>query len=215
MKTPDSNSSLSKEDLLAKLELQQEIIAGQQAAILEMQSQMKMLNKMVFGARSERRAEVKAQKKSAKSTAKKADQSPKKEAPKEQKKRKGSGAARQPLPDHLVRKDVILEPQEEVSQLQGIGQEVCEKLAYKPGELYVIRYIRPKYAHPALEEKGIVIAPAPQGVIPKGNVDASLLAYLLISKFEDHLPIYRLVKMFKRMGAPLSEGTISGWLQQV
>jgi len=215
VKTLDPNASLSKEDLLAKLDLQQQIIADQQATILEMQSQMKQLHTMVFGSRSERWSGAKEPKDTVKSTAKKTDQTPKKEAAKAQKKRKWSGATWQPLPDHLVRKEVILEPQEELSQLQRIGEEVCEKLAYTPGELYVIRYIRPKYAHPTREEKGVMIAPAPQGVIPKGNVDASLLAYLLISKFEDHLPIYRLVKMFKRMGAPLSEGTISGWLQQV
>ncbi len=56
-----------------------------------------------------------------------------------------------------------------------------------------------------------MVAPLPSQVIPNGNAGASLLAYIFVSKFIDHLPYYRLVKIFKRDGMTIPESTITGW----
>jgi len=60
-------------------------------------------------------------------------------------------------------------------------------------------------------EPEIVVAPLPSQVIPNGNAGASLLAYIFVSKFIDHLPFHRLVKIFKRDGMAIPESTITGW----
>lgn len=67
-----------------------------------------------------------------------------------------------------------------------IGNEVSEKLAFKPGKLYIIRTIRPKYKK--VEEETIIIAPMPDDPISKCAADVSLLAHITVSKFVDHLP---------------------------
>ncbi|NJO67905.1 MAG: IS66 family transposase [Bacteroidetes bacterium] len=119
--------------------------------------------------------------------------------------------SRQPLPSHLPRQEVILEPENKEEGAKKIGEEVTEVLEYTPGQLYVKKYVRPKYAQP--QEKGIVIANLPSLPIPKGNAGASLIAYIIISKFCDHLPFYRQVQMFKRLEISIAESTINDWFK--
>jgi transposase len=118
---------------------------------------------------------------------------------------------RQPLPAHLPREEVIIEPQEDVSGMKKIGEEVTEELEYKPGKLYVKRYIRPKYAR--AEGEGVVIGLLPSRPIEKGLPGPGLLAHVLISKFVDHLPLYRQRKQFKRMGMDIPDSTLGGWVK--
>jgi transposase len=90
-----------------------------------------------------------------------------------------------------------------------IGEVVTEILEYTPGKFYVERYVRPKYV--LSKEEKIVIGELPSFPIPMGNVGAGLLAYLLISKFVDHLQSYCQVQQFKRQEIDIAESTISGW----
>jgi hypothetical protein len=69
------------------------------------------------------------------------------------------------------------------------------------------------YVFPGKEEQPVVIADMPSLPIPKGNAGATLIAYILISKFIDHLPYYRIVKMFKRDGIKMSASTINDWFK--
>ena len=117
--------------------------------------------------------------------------------------------SRQPLPAHLPRQEVVLEPENKQEGAKKIGEEITEVLEYTPGQLYVKKYIRPKYAQPL--EKGIIIADLPSLPIPKGNAGASLLSHIIVSKFVDHLPFYRQVQMFKRMYVNIAESTINDW----
>lgn len=124
------------------------------------------------------------------------------------------------LPADLPREEIIIEPDEKHEKAIKIGEAVTEILEYKPGIMYVRRIVRPKYLQPSKDQpvnegKKIVVAPIPTLPIPSGNAGPSLLAYLFISKFVDHLPFYRLVQMFKRSGIQLSESTISGWFKAV
>lgn len=122
------------------------------------------------------------------------------------------------LPAHLPREEEIIEPEDKQEDARKIGESVTEILEYTPGKVYVKRYVRPKYVQPhpdPSKDQEVVVASLPSLPIPSGNAGPGLLAYLLISKYVDHLPFYRLVQMFKREGVKLSESTISGWFKAV
>ena len=120
---------------------------------------------------------------------------------------------RMPIPAHLPREEHVIEPQESVEGAKKIGEEVTEILEYKPGRLYVKKYIRPKYALPG--DAGIVVGQLPTLPIPKGNAGPGLLAHICTSKFVDHLPFYRQVQQLKREGLEIAESTINGWFSAV
>lgn len=117
--------------------------------------------------------------------------------------------ARQEIPAHIPRKDVILEPENKPENAVFIGTCVTEVLEYEPGKVFVTRYIRKKYV--VKEENKFFIAPSVELPILKGIAAPSLIAYILVSKYMDHLPFHRIVKMFKREGIKLNESTINGW----
>jgi transposase len=123
---------------------------------------------------------------------------------------------RHALPAHLPKVDIVLEPLEDVTGLEKIGQEITEQLDYTPGKLLVRRYIRPKYARVAKDGTGyteVLMAPLPDFPIDKGIPAPGLLAQILVDKHVDHLPIYRQIKRYQRDGVKLSASTISGWLE--
>jgi transposase len=123
-----------------------------------------------------------------------------------------SPPSRMPLPSTLPRQEILLEPLEDLTGMKKIGEEITEQLDYRPGSLFVKRFIRPKYARKGCE--GIVVASLPDRPIEKGIPGAGLLAHILIDKFTDHLPIYRQVERFTREGIPLSTSTLSDWITQ-
>lgn len=113
--------------------------------------------------------------------------------------------------EHLERRDEIIEPDEIPSQSKRIGEEVTELLEYKPGELYIRRLIRPKYALP--DGEGVVIGDLPSLPLPRTNAGPSLLAQLLVGKYQDHLPLHRQIGIFARGGVHLKASTVSDWVQ--
>ena len=116
---------------------------------------------------------------------------------------------RQALPAQLERKEEIIEPAPLPEGSKFIGEEVTELLEYTPGQLYVCRILRRKYA--LAQEAGVVISELPSLPLPKSNAGSSLLAHLLVSKYQDHLPFYRQIEMFKREGVSLAPATVNGW----
>lgn len=121
---------------------------------------------------------------------------------------------RNPLPAHLPRKEIIIEPEGvDTSGLKRIGEEVTEELEYEEAKLYVNKYIRPKYAK--AEEEGVIIASLPGRIIPKGIPGVGLLSHIIVSKFMDHLPIYRIRRQLKRSGVDIAEATINDWIKAV
>jgi transposase len=129
------------------------------------------------------------------------------------KKRKGNQTphSRNPLPSHLPRNEITIEPEEDISSMKKIGEEITEELEYKPGKLYVNRYIRPKYAKP--NDEGVVIGTLPSRPIDKGIAGPGLLAHILVSKYIDHLPIHRQQKQFKRLDVLIPSSTLYGWVK--
>jgi transposase len=130
---------------------------------------------------------------------------------------------RLPLPEHLRREEEIIEPEGINENWVRIGEEVTEQLEHKPGELYVRRIIRHKYAlkkdlqlQQELEVDGILnktvmIAPLPLLPLPRSNAGASLLAELLMGKYMYHLPFHRQISMFKLEGLRIPASTINDW----
>ena len=121
---------------------------------------------------------------------------------------------RQVLPSHLPREVIVIEPDEDTTDLKKIGQQVTETLDYRRARLVVIRRVRPKYVDPGDEDCGVVIGSLPTRPIDKGMAEAGLLAHVVIEKYVDHLPLYRQVQRLRREGITLSESTMGGWIAQ-
>lgn len=113
--------------------------------------------------------------------------------------------------EHLERRDEIVEPDEIPAGSKRIGEEITELLEYKPGELYIRRLIRPEYALPGGE--GVVIGELPSQPLPRTNAGPSLLAQLLVGKYQDHLPLHRQISILARSGVQLKASTVSDWVQ--
>lgn len=127
---------------------------------------------------------------------------------------------RRPLPEHLPRQEVIHEPEAAGAcicpdcggGMAKLGEDVSEVLDYVPGRFQVIRHIRPKYACKTCD--AITQAPAPAMPTPRGRATPSLLAHLLVSKYCDHLPLYRQSEIYARGGIDLDRSTLCEWVGQ-
>ena len=123
---------------------------------------------------------------------------------------------RRPLPNHLPREDVILNPGETCQQCGGVlrrlGEDVSETLEYVPGRFKVVRTIRPKMSCRCCET--IHQTPAPSMPIQRGRPGPGLLAHVLISKYADHLPLYRQSQIYDREGMHLERSTLADWIRQ-
>src|SRR5438445_4285688 len=122
--------------------------------------------------------------------------------------------ARRPLPEHLPREEVRHGAPNACSSCGGalrrIGEDVSETLDYVPGRFKVIRHVRTKLSCRACDT--VVAAPAPDHAIARGRAGAGLLAHIVVSKYDDHLPLYRQAEIFARDGVSLETSTLSGWV---
>jgi transposase len=122
--------------------------------------------------------------------------------------------ARRPLPPHLPREEVRHRAPAACpacgGALRRIGEDVSETLDYVPGRFKVIRHVREKLSCRACDT--VVAAPAPDHAIARGRAGAGLLAHIVVSKYDDHLPLYRQAEIFAREGVELETSTLSGWV---
>jgi len=130
-------------------------------------------------------------------------------------KAKRERAGRQPLPEHLPRVEHLHEPETctcgQCGQaLVRIGEDVTEKLSIVPAEFFVERHIYPKYACRPCET--LIAAPAVASIIDGGLAAPALLAWVMVSKYADHLPLYRLERQAARSGVTLSRSTLADWV---
>jgi transposase len=93
-----------------------------------------------------------------------------------------------------------------------LGEDVTEVLDYVPGHFQVIRHVRPKYACRACDT--ITQAAAPAMPTPRGRATPAMLAHLLVSKYCDHLPLYRQCEIYAREGLELDRSTLCDWVGQ-
>ena len=127
------------------------------------------------------------------------------------KKGKTIETGRMSIPAHLPRVEIIIEPKEDITEMKKIGEEITEELELAPAHFFVNKYIRPKYAK--INAEGIVIAELPSRPIDKGIPGPGFLATIITDKYLDHLPLYRQMKRYERMGVKLNDSTFSDWVR--
>jgi transposase/FtsZ-binding cell division protein ZapB len=126
---------------------------------------------------------------------------------------------REEIPADIERVTRVIEPQEvDTSDMIKIGEDVREILQYIPGKFYVDRIVRPLYKSKKQDKTSLTTtiyqADPIETFIPKSIAGDTLLTQLIISKYADHLPVYRQLEIFKREGVKLSAPTICSWFHQ-
>ena len=122
---------------------------------------------------------------------------------------------RRPLPEHLPREIHTHMPDHEAcpdcgGRLRVLGEDVAEMLEHVRACFKVIRHVRPKMSCDACDR--IVQAPAPSRPIDRGLAGPGLLAHVLVSKYADHVPLYRQSEIYSREGVDLDRSTLAGWV---
>ena len=120
------------------------------------------------------------------------------------------------LPCETITYDILEEQrvcEECGGSLHKIGEDISDQLEFKPAKLYIKKHIRPKYAC-SKSCGGITAATLPQRPIDKGLPGAGLLSYIITSKYQDALPLYRLEQILKRHGASIPRSTMCDWMMQ-
>jgi len=127
-------------------------------------------------------------------------------------------AGRQPLPEHLPRIEHYHEPESCTcgqcgKDLVKIGEDISEQLDIEPAKFFVHRHIRPQYACRACET--VCAAPIPPAVIDGGMAAVGLYVWVIIGKYLDHLPLYRLEQIAARAEVTLSRSTLAEWVGRI
>lgn len=121
---------------------------------------------------------------------------------------------RRPLPNHLPRDEEVLSPGENCAACGGalskLGEDTTEELEFVPGRFRVRRIVRPKFSCRCCEK--IAQAPLPSRPIERGRPGPGLLAHVLVSKYADHLPLYRQSQIYGREGVDLDRSTLADWV---
>ena len=122
---------------------------------------------------------------------------------------------RRPIPDHIPRMEVELTPSTDAcadcgGRLRRIGEDVTEELEYVPGRFIVNRLVRPRLTCSCCER--FVQSPLPSRPIERGRPGPGLLAHVFVSKYADHLPLYRQSQIFEREGLDLDRSTLADWV---
>ena len=123
--------------------------------------------------------------------------------------------ARRPLPAELPRETETLQPKANAcpdcgGMLARLGDDVSETLELVPARFKVIRTVRPKLSCTRCDR--IVQEPAPHRPIARGMAGPDLLAHVVVSKYADHLPLYRQSEIYNRQGVELDRSTLADWV---
>ena len=122
------------------------------------------------------------------------------------------------IPDNLDIQTIIHEPPSTTCecgcQMTQIGQDVQDKLGFVPKQFYRERHVYPKYTcrNAACNRERLVQAKTDAQIIDKSIATSELLAHVLISKYADHLPLYRQSLIYQRSGVYLSDSTLADWV---
>ena len=213
--------TVQAEELVAQreqLHAKDEQLAGRQAEIERLQLLIAKLRRMQFGRRSEKLERQIEQLElqldelaTASAEPPAASPTPEPTAPAAP----GRKPARRPLPGHLPREKRTILPKETAcpdcgSALKPLGEDVSEILEFVPAHFHVIQQVRPKLACTHCDK--IVQAEAPSRPIARGLAGPGLLAHVLVSKYCDHLPLYRQEEIYARVGVELERTTLADWV---
>jgi transposase len=191
-----------------------------QLTVTSLQQQLQQLQKMIFGSRHERfvHADINPSQLSLGIQAETVAAVSISDAKKITYIRTGTAIDQKPLvhpgrmklPESLRREEIIIEPLVDVSDCKKMGEEITEILEWQPGELFVKKYVRVKYAKPG--NSGVVIGELPVRPLDKAMAGPGLLAQIVIDKYVDHLPLYRQMQRFERTGLKLPYSTLTDWV---
>lgn len=122
---------------------------------------------------------------------------------------------RRPVPEHIPRREIELTVGDKPcagcgGTLRRLGEDVTEELEYVPGRFVVNRIVRPRFACSGCE--AFTQAALPSRPIERGRPGPGLLAHVLVSKYADHLPLYRQSQIFERDGIDLDRSTLAEWI---
>ena len=118
---------------------------------------------------------------------------------------------------HQIHHDHDLDEEDKTCSCCGrpmdrIGEDVTRELELQPAKLEAHIHVRPKYACRRCKE-GVCAAPLPQRPIPGGIAGPGLVSEVIVSKFGDHLPLYRLEDIFTRYGVYIPRSTLCDWVK--
>lgn len=125
---------------------------------------------------------------------------------------------RRELPSNLRREPNVLDVPEDDrlcpccgGDRAEIGRDVTERLDLEPIRFRVLHFERVRRAC-ACKESGVVVGPPPPGQFERMLASVALVAFVVVSKYDAHLPLYRLQKLCRQMGCPISDDTLGGWV---
>lgn len=199
---------------LALIQQQQRLLEAQQLQNERMQRQLEQLLRQRYGPKSEQRHPEQLL-----LFGEAVPIPPAPPAPEPKAKAK-NGHGRQKLPASLPRQEVVHDltaeqkacPECGVTRTR-IGEESSEQLEYVAASLRVLVHKRPKYACAKCQAHVAVAAKLPEP-IERGLPGVGLLAHIVVSKYVDHLPLYRQERIFERQGVRLSRQTTCGWMAE-
>jgi transposase len=128
---------------------------------------------------------------------------------------------KRPLPseafkDVPVKETIVIEPEEvkaDRAAYEQIGEERTFEIDVTAPQIYKREIVRPKYRHKTNRAQPPVVAPAPARAVQGGYASAGLLAWIALSKYLDHQPLYRLEKQSARWGAVIPRQTMADWIE--
>jgi len=128
---------------------------------------------------------------------------------------------KRPLPseafkDVPVKETIVIEPEEvkaDRAAYEQIGEERTFEIDVTAPQIYKREIVRPKYRHKTNRAQAPVVAPAPARAVQGGYASAGLLAWIALSKYVDHQPLYRLEKQSARWGAVIPRQTMADWIE--
>ena len=135
-----------------------------------------------------------------------------------ERKKKGQ-PKRTPLPEHFPRERIEYDVADNDKHCDcghdktKIGEDITEQLDVVPPQFKVIQHVRPKYACKHCQQ-GVAQSPMPKLFLPKSIAAPGLVAFTVIQKYVDHLPLYRQEDIWKRQGVNMPRNTVCGWLMQ-
>ena len=208
-------SSLDADALRSLILSQQEELASRDTEIENLKLLVLKLKRMQFGRKSEKldkqieQLELRLEDLEANQSARPPSASPITQTT------TASRPVRKPLPEQLPREVETYHPRQECcpdcgGKLRLMGEDVSEILEYVPARFKVIRQVRPKLSCSGCER--IVQEPAPSRPIDRGLAGPALLAHVLVSKYADHLPLYRQSEIYEREGVELDRSTLADWV---